>query len=76
MATTKRTLKTKNVPKVDDPPKPTRGKGRPKNLALREYYLGIIYGALITRSTGMLNEDQMTDIKKEANRWADFMLEE
>jgi hypothetical protein len=50
--------------------------GRPKALTNREYYIGVALGGLLARTQGEIKDHQMEDIKKEANRWADFMIQE
>jgi len=47
---------------------------RTKTLSTRDYFAGQALGALISMGGGA--EHQRADIKKEAYRWADFMIEE
>jgi hypothetical protein len=49
--------------------------GRPKALTNREYYIGVALGGLLARTSGEIKDHQMEDIKKEANRWGDFMTQ-
>ena len=43
------------------------------DFGLREYYAGQALAGLLSRSQGLL---RMSEIKREAFEWADFMLEE
>jgi len=69
MATTKRTSAS------SPPSKPVRlaPKGRPKALTNRDYFAGLFAGVLFDKNHAMMS---IEDIKKEAYRMADFMIEE
>lgn len=45
----------------------------PKPMTSRIYLMGMAMNALLSRSSGMARK---SDIKKEAEEWADFMLED
>ena len=45
----------------------------PKPMTSRIYYMGMAMNALLSRSNGYVRKQ---DIKKEAEEWADFMLED
>ena len=47
--------------------------GPPKPMTSRIYLMGMAMNALLSRSTGMVRRD---DVKREAEEWADFMLED
>lgn len=47
--------------------------GPPKPMTSRIYLMGMAMNALLSRSTGMVRRE---DIKREAEDWADFMLED
>tara|TARA_R110000851_G_scaffold12862_2_gene44282 strand:- start:15604 stop:15792 length:189 start_codon:yes stop_codon:yes gene_type:complete len=55
------------------PEKTPPTKGRPKALTDRAYFAGLFAGVLFDKNHGVLSE---VDIKKEAYRMADFMIEE
>lgn len=47
--------------------------GPPKPMTSRIYLIGMAMNALLSRSTGMVRREE---IKREAEDWADFMLED
>ena len=57
--------------------KPTKiPMGRPKSLTSKEYFTGVALGCFLSKTTGEMSRHQMEDIKKQASRWGDFMVEE
>ena len=47
--------------------------GPPKPMTSRIYLMGMAMNALLSRSTGLVRREE---IKREAEDWADFMLED
>jgi len=47
--------------------------GPPKPMTSRIYLIGMAMNALLSRSTGLVRREE---IKREAEDWADFMLED
>lgn len=47
--------------------------GPPKPMTSRIYYIGMAMNALLSRSQGLVRKEE---IKREAEEWADFMLED
>ena len=47
--------------------------GPPKPMTSRIYYMGMAMNALLSRSQGLVRKEE---IKREAEEWADFMLED
>lgn len=47
--------------------------GPPKPMTSRIYLMGMAMNALLSRSTGLVRRDE---IKREAEDWADFMLDD
>jgi hypothetical protein len=47
--------------------------GPPKPMTSRVYYIGMAMNALLSRSQGMVRKEE---IKREAEEWADYMLED
>ena len=50
-----------------------RYSGPPKPMTSRVYYIGMAMNALLSRSQGMVRKEE---IKREAEEWADYMLED
>ena len=68
----KQVLKPKVSPVDIKPP----AEPPPNGIDRRDYYIGVALGALLSRSQGFISKESMLDIKKEANLWADLMLED
>ena len=76
---TKRSPPTKAKPKAKPTVESTPTKipmGRPKSLTSKEYFTGVALGCFLSKTSGEMSRHQMEDIKKQASRWGDFMVEE
>lgn len=77
---TKHTIETSNVSekmKLEEEAKQFKAKkrysGPPKPMTSRIYYIGMAMNALLSKSHGLVRKEE---IKREAEEWADFMLED
>ena len=58
---------------MKDKPERLTPKGRPKALTNRDYFAGVSFGVYLSKNHALWDEKT---IKKEAYRWADFLIEE
>jgi hypothetical protein len=58
---------------MKDKPERLTPRGRPKALTNREYFAGVAFGLIFSKNYPQWNEEE---IKKEAYRLADFLIEE